>query len=352
MIRWPAYSQLLLARLRELMREPEVIFWVFFFPVLLAAALGIAFRDRPPDKIFVAVVEHPDAQQLARTLSAAPPLEAEVLSDREAARQFRLGKLALVVYPGESRGGLETRPYVYRYDPTRPDSLLARSLVDSALQKAAGRADPVNTRPEPVTEPGARYIDFLIPGLLGMNLMSGAMWGVGFALVDMRVKKLLKRLVATPMRRSDFLLALISSRLVLMLIQVVLLLVVGRVLFHLVIQGSLSSVVVVGGVGSICFSGLGLLVASRAQRIETVSGLMNAAMLPMFVLSGVFFSSERFPEAMQPLIRLLPLTALNDALRAVILEGAGLAAQGARLLVMAVWGALCFVLALRWFRWT
>ncbi len=344
MIRWPAYSQLLLARLRELMREPEVIFWVFFFPILLAAALGIAFRDRPPDKIFVAVVEHPDAQQLARTLSAAPPLEAEVISDREAARQFRLGKVALVVYPGES--------FRYRYDPTRPDSLLARSLVDSALQKAAGRADPVNTRPDPVTEPGARYIDFLIPGLLGMNLMSGGMWGVGFALVDMRVKKLLKRLVATPMRRSDFLLALISSRLLLMLIQVVLLLLVGRVIFHMVIQGSLSSVVVVGGVGSICFSGLGLLVASRAQRIETVSGLMNLAMLPMFVLSGVFFSSERFPEAVQPLIRLLPLTALNDALRAVILEGAGLAAQGARLLVMAVWGALCYFLALRWFRWT
>ncbi len=344
MVNWRAYSHLLLARLRELAREPEVVFWVFFFPVLLALALGIAFRDRPPEKIFVAVVEHPEAQRLARTLSAAPPLQAEVISTQDATRQFRLGKIALVVFPGES--------FHYRYDPARPDSLLARSLVDAALQRAAGRADPVATREEPVTEPGARYIDFLIPGLLGMNLMSGGMWGIGFALVDMRVKKLLKRLIATPMRRTDFLLALISSRLALMLIEVVLLLLLGRLIFRMVIQGSLSSVIAVGATGSLCFAGMGLLVASRARKIETVSGLMNLVMLPMFVLSGVFFSADRFPEVFQPLIRLLPLTALNDALRAVILEGATLAHQTFRLLILVVWGGLSFVLALRWFRWT
>jgi ABC-2 type transport system permease protein len=338
-----AYSQLLLARTRELSREPEVVFWVFIFPVLLAVALGIAFRDKPPDTVYVAVVEHANAERVARALNAAPPLVAEVIGTEDSARQFRLGKVALVVYPGQVYG--------YRYDPSRPDSLLALSLADAALQKAAGRTDLVRTHQQPVTEPGARYIDFLIPGLLGLNLMSGGMWGMGFAIVDMRVKKLLKRLVATPMRRSDFLLAFLTSRLALMLIEVILLLLVGRLLFHMVIQGSLRSIVVVSAIGSLCFAGIGLLCASRAQKIETISGLMNLVMLPMFVLSGIFFSADRFPAAMQPFIRALPLTALNDALRSVILEGASLEAQSLRLLIMAAWGAVSFVLALRLFRW-
>jgi ABC transporter DrrB family efflux protein len=343
MIRGRAYYHLLLSRMRELMREPEVVFWVFFFPVLLAVALGVAFRDRPPDKVFVAVVEHPEAARVVAALNATPPLQAEITSPERAASQFRLGKVALVVYPGPS--------FTYRYDPGRPDSLLARSLVDNALQRAAGRSDPLAASDQPVTEPGARYIDFLIPGLLGLNLMSGGMWGMGFAIVDMRVKKLLKRLIATPMQRSDFLLALISSRLVLMLVETALLLLVGKIIFHMVIQGSIWSILAVGALGALCFAGVGLLTASRAQKIETVSGLMNLVMLPMFVLSGVFFSAERFPALAQPFIRLLPLTALNDALRAVMLEGASLALQGSRLLVMTVWGAVCFVLALRWFRW-
>ncbi|MGH8629405.1 MAG: ABC transporter permease [Burkholderiales bacterium] len=341
-----AFTQLLLARLRELKREPEVIFWVFFFPVLLAIALGVAFRDRPPDKVYIAVVEHPQAQQMALALNAHPTLKAEVIRAEDAARQFRLGKVAGVLSAGATENA-----YELRYDPSRPDSLLARSLVDSALQKAAGRQDPVAVREEPVSQPGARYIDFLIPGLLGMNLMSGGMWGVGFAVVDMRVKRLLKRLIATPMRRSDFLMALISSRIALMLIEVVLLLMVGRLVFHMVVQGSLSAIVAVAATGSLCFAGLGLLVASRARKIETVSGLMNLVMLPMFVLSGVFFSADRFPDYVQPIIRALPLTALNDGLRAVILEGASLPSQSARLLLLALWGGLSFVFALRWFRW-
>ncbi len=342
-----AYRQLLLTRLRELSREPEVVFWVFLFPILLAVALGTAFRERPPDKVFVAVVESPEATRMVEALNAAPPLRAEIVRSEDAARQFRLGKVALVVNAVAGAGGqLE-----YRYDPGRPDSLLARSLVDTALQKAAGRSDQLSARDVPVTEPGARYIDFLIPGLLGMNLLSGGMWGIGFAVVDMRVKKLLKRLIATPMRRTDFLLALISSRLMLMFIQTILLLIVGRYIFSMAIQGSLVAILLVGAVGSLSFAGLGVLVASRARRIETVSGLMNLVVLPMLVLSGVFFSADRFPASVQPFIRILPLTALNDALRAVILEGASLAAQGARFLVMAVWGVVTFMVGLRIFRW-
>jgi ABC transporter DrrB family efflux protein len=229
---------------------------------------------------------------------------------------------------------------------------MARQRVDDALQRGGGRRDPVPVRETHVTEPGARYIDFLIPGLIGMNIMSGGMWGVGFVIVDMRARRLLKRLLATPMRRADFLGAMMASRLSFVFTEVVLILAFGWLAFDLVIQGSLLLIALLAVLGGFVFSGLGLLVASRARKIETVSGLMNLVMLPMWVFSGVFFSADRFPEAAQPLIRALPLTALNDALRAVILEGAGLASQAGPVALLAAWAAVSFVLALKLFRWT
>jgi ABC-2 type transport system permease protein len=229
---------------------------------------------------------------------------------------------------------------------------LSRAEVDHALQTAAGRQDPLPTSSVTSSEPGSRYIDFLIPGLIGMNVMNAAMWGIGFALVDMRQRKLLKRFVATPMRRSDFLLALASSRLVLMTVEVGMLLGFGALVFHLRVLGSIATILLIGAVGALGFAGLGLLTASRSQKIESVSGLINLVMMPMWIFSGVFFSYERFPAAIQPFIKALPLTALNDALRATILEGATLGAQSGRLLVLALWGGISFVLAVKWFRWT
>ena len=345
--RWAGYRGLLAARMKELWREPEVVFWVFVFPLLLALGLGIAFRDKPAGVTNVAVVAGPGAERAVERLTASPQhaaIHADVLSQADAFNRFRLGKYALVIIP--LADGVH-----YRYDPARPESMLARTQVDDALQAAAGRKDVIPTSSETAMEPGSRYIDFLIPGLLGMNLMNSGMWGIGFALVDMRQRKLLKRYLATPMRRSDFLLALSSSRLVLMLIEVALLLGFGVMVFHMRVLGSLVTILLIGTVGALSFGGLGLLTASRAQKIETVSGLINVVMLPMWVFSGVFFSYERFPAILMPFIKALPLTALNDALRATILEGAPLAAQGTRLAIMVVWGGVSFLLAVKWFRW-
>jgi ABC-2 type transport system permease protein len=338
-----------MARMLELKREPEVVFWVFVFPLLLATGLGIAFRNKPADASSVAIVSGAEAQRAEALLQGSPQhasFKVDV-QDGEAARKgFRLGKYDLVIEP-DGAGGLR-----YRYDPARPESVLARSEVDNALQTAAGRKDVVATTVVTSSEPGSRYIDFLIPGLLGMNLMNSGMWGIGFALVDMRQRKLLKRFVGTPMRRGDFLLALLSSRLVLMIIEIGLLLTLGVIVFHMRVLGSVFAILLLGSAGAMCFGGVGLLTASRAQKIESVSGLMNLVMMPMWIFSGVFFSYERFPTVIQPLIKMLPLTALNDALRASILEGTPLIRQWPRLLVMVLWGGISFVLALRWFRWT
>jgi ABC-2 type transport system permease protein len=347
--RWSGYRHLLMARMLELKREPEVVFWVFVFPLLLALGLGIAFRNKPEESIPVAIVAGTGSGDGQSLLARAPQpgrFKVQVLNLEEARKEFRLGKFDLVIEPN-GNGGVE-----YGYDPARPESVLAKTQVNDALQAAGGRKDVIATSVVASSEPGSRYIDFLIPGLLGMNLMNSGMWGIGFALVDMRQRKLLKRFVGTPMRRGDFLLALASSRLILMIIEVGLLLAFGVIFFHMRVLGSVAAIALIAGLGSLTFGGVGLLTASRAQKIESVSGLINLVMMPMWIFSGVFFSYERFPAVIQPLIKALPLTALNDALRASILEGTPLLHQWSRLLILVAWGGISFLLALRCFRWT
>jgi ABC-2 type transport system permease protein len=349
---WPPV-QLTLARLRELLREPEAVFWVYGFPILMTLALGIAFRNQPVEQIVVDVVSGPTAEAAADSLGKSETPErfkTQVLAEEEAAQRLRTGRTDLVVIANAAAP--DGKPsYEYRFDPTRPQSVLARSAVDDQLQRAGGREDVAVVKLVPVDAPGSRYIDFLIPGLLGMSLMGGGLWGVGFVTVDMRRRNLLKRFLATPMKKSHFLAGLMVSRMLFMVPEVIVLLVFARYAFGVAIHGSLVAVVFLILLGAVMFSGIGLLVASRAQTIEAVSGLMNLVMVPMWIFSGIFFSSERFPEAIQPLIRLLPLTPLIDALRAVMLEGAPIATQAGRITIMAVWGAVSFALALRWFRW-
>ena len=347
--RWSGYWHLLMARLKEMQREPEIIFWVFGFPILLALGLGIAFRNKPADVSSIAIVAGPKAQEVMDLIQRSPQkssIRAEVLERTQAMKGFRLGKYDLVVeYDG--KGDLR-----YVYDPARPESVLSHVEVDNALQSAAGRQDPLITSTEVSSEPGSRYIDFLIPGLIGMNVMNAAMWGIGFAIVDMRQRKLLKRFVATPMRRSDFLMSIASSRLLLMVMEVGLLLGFGTLVFHMRVLGPVLVTLAIGALGALSFAGVGLLTACRAQKIESVSGLINLVMMPMWIFSGVFFSYERFPAAIHPLIKVLPLTALNDALRSTILEGTPIASQTGRMLILILWGGISFALALKWFRWT
>ncbi len=325
------------------MREPEAVFWTYGFPLLLAIGLGVAFRNRPVETVYVDVQQQAETARIVQCLKRSPDLIVAAHPADECRNRLRLGKSSLVVVPGD--------PCTYIYDPSRPESALARQRVDDVLQRAAGRKDPVRTAESLMTEPGARYIDFLVPGLLGMNLMGSGLWGVGFVIVDMRVRKLLKRFVATPMKRTDFLWSMIGGRLVFMVPELAAILGAGWLFFRVPIRGSLLSILLIALLGAISFSGLGLLVATRAERIETVSGLMNLIMLPMWILSGIFFSPDRFPDMLQPLVQALPLTQLNYALRAVILEGAPLHSQAIRILILLAWGGVSFVCALRWFRW-
>ena len=337
-------------RLLEFVRETEALFWSFGFPVLLALALGIAFREAPPEAPRVLVLGSSGAIRATEGLLAGHGVEMPPIPPGEAGAALARGKVDLLVLASLAEG----RPGVavaYRYDSTRPDARAARLAVDDALQRAAGRQNPVRTAEELVKTPGSRYIDFLIPGLVGLGIMGSGMWGVGFAIVDARVRKLLKRYAATPMRRFHFLLSFILSRLFLLIPEVWVLVAFGWLLFGVRIAGSAVALVLITLVASLAFAGLGLLVAARPTTTESVMGWMNLVMLPMWVLSGSLFSTARFPEAMQPYIRVLPLTAANDAMRLVMNEGAALSDCLVPLGLLALWALVGFAVALRIFRW-
>ena len=338
--------ELTATRVREFVREREAVFWVFVFPVLMTFALGIAFRNTAPEQTPVAIEATSDAKanETAQLLSGVPEITATVMSPSDAAQALRSGKVSIVVTPSNDS-------FEYRFDPTRPESRTARLLVDDILQRGKGRADVVKTGEEKITEPGARYVDFLVPGLIGMNLMGSGLWGLGFTVVIARTRRILKRFAATPMRRSHYLLSFMLSRLVFLVLEVAAVIIFAWLVFGFTVRGSWLSLTLITILGGFTFSGIGLLIAARPTTIEGVSGLMNFVMLPMWLLSGTFFSSERFPQVLQPFIQALPLTAVNNLLRAVMNEGAALSSNWIPIAILLAWCFVSFVVALKIFKW-
>ena len=332
--------QLTMVRFRLLAREPEAVFWIFIFPILLAVGLGIAFRNRPADVLQVGAT----TTQLMQALAADKGLTAVTVDEAAGTHSLATGQILLLAIQ---------RPdgVVYKYDDTNPDARTARLVADRAVQAAAGRHDAVRAANELVHETGARYIDFVVPGLLGMNLMGSAMWGLGFSIVEARQKKLLKRMVASPMPKWQYLAAFLLSRLVMLLIEVAVFLTFTRVVFGVPFRGSLVELGILCLMTSLAFSALGLLTASRARTTEAVSGLMNLVMLPMWILSGIFFSASRFPALIQPFVRALPLTAAIDAIRGNMLQGMSMSQQTAPVTILLAWVVVPFAVSLKIFRW-
>jgi ABC-2 type transport system permease protein len=340
---YPAVIELTRARLLESIREPEALFWMFVFPVLMALALGIAFPARTADPVVVGLVAGERSPETAEILARVAGVEVQVLPREAAELALSRAAVHIVVESGD--------PPVYHYDPARSEGRLARRVVDDALQRAAGREDAWAAREITATTAGARYIDWLIPGLLGMTVMSTGLWGVGFSVVQARTRKLLKRLIATPMRRRDYLLAQALSRLVFLVLEAAVLLAFGAWVFGVPMRGSWVVLGLVTLLGASTFVAIGLLAASRARTVEALSGMLNLITLPMWILSGVFFSSSNFPAWLQPFIQALPLTALNDALRLVMLEGGAWAVIAGDVGIMLGWALGSFGLALLLFRW-
>ncbi|MBI5843382.1 MAG: ABC transporter permease [Deltaproteobacteria bacterium] len=341
-------------RFLEFIRDPEAIFWVFVFPVILALVLGVAFTPGKSAALRVAVTGEKAGVLygiLGAVKSSGRPsetlLEPSVMEAAEAAKALKGGKTDLVAVAGPSF----PQKLSFRLDPARPGAREAALAAEKRVQEAFGRKDPVLVTEERFTEKSGRYIDFLLPALIGFNIMSGCMWGMGYAIVDFRRKKLIKRFAATPMNRAHFLLAFILSRVGFLVAEAAILLVFAILVFKFAIAGSLTVFGLVCILTMSAFAGIALLIAARATSTESASGWMNLVQVPMWLFSGSFFSYDRFPEAFHPLIRLLPLTAFNDSARLVLNEGAGIGEIWSQCAILAVWGTIGFFLALRIFRW-
>jgi len=345
MNRRDAFLQLVIARIREFYREPHAIFWVYGFPLMLAGILGAAFagsRPQPPTVDIQATEQNEKDEAVAKALRDGG-LNAEIHPKETADKRLVHGKVDLVV-------AVKGSEVAYRYDPARAESSLARRWVDSILVRANTGGQAPKASDEELSEPGTRYIDFLMPGLIGMNIMGGGLFGIGFVLVDFRVRKLFKRMMATPIHRGDFLLSMFASRLIFLFPEMIALLLFAKLAFRVPMEGSFFLMAGIILLGAFAFAGIGLLLGCRTEKTEVMSGFINLVMIPSYLLSGIFFSSSRYPAVMQPLIQALPLTQLNECLRGVF-QGQGIAELGWRMAILAAWGVICFALALRWFKW-
>ena len=329
----------------EFWRSPAAVFWTYGFPLMMAVVLGFSFRPSAPPPVPIAVVGPAAAAARQRAiLAAAERLDVRVLDAAEADRALARGRVALLVR-------LDAGAPVLRSDPTRPEAELARLLVERALRDHDAPDAFVSPAHEVEDRPGSRYIDFLIPGLIGLNLLGAGMWGVGFNLVQMRAQNLLRRIFVTPMKHSEFLAGYLLGRSLLVLPEALAILTFGVLLWDVPFRGSWLAALAIIVVGAWMFTGIGMLCASRVRSIEAISGLMNAVQLPMWVLGGTFFANESLTGPMRWVAEALPLTHVNRALRDLMLEPGTFADVALPLVGMLAFGGGCFALALRWFRW-
>lgn len=328
---------------KEFWREPAVLFWSLLFPMGLAGILGFAFStsDTPPTAT-IALTTHDTTGAMYRQLSTVPYVVLLHGDSVGAHTLLKQGKALLIAT-------LHDTTATFAYDPAHEAAQQAALQVQWTLLQQKGYRSAVQETV--LTRKGVRYIDFLLPGLLALGIMNSCIWGIGWNLIDLRIKKLMRRMVATPLKPGVFLVAQVLARLCVAAVEFAFVVMFGIAVFGLEVQGSWAAVALLFSAGVAAFGGIGILVGSRAANPQVGNGLINAVTLPMMLLSGIFFSYAGFPEWSKVIIEWLPLTVLADALRAVFNEGAGLQQSALPALVLLGYSALSFAAGARVFRW-
>ena len=369
--------QLILANIRELIREPGVLFWGIVFPILMSIGLGVAFTKKSDTVANIAVIGnnhliyshsdtgsvicsflHTNKAGLNRDKSGTWTRKLLVPDDKlgntsfifkamdlkQAMVMLKRGNLNMIL--DEKNGQLQ-----YHFDPMNPDAQLIYLKLSRLFGMVGNVVRETNSEVDPLTVEGTRYIDFLVPGLIAMGVMMSCMWGVSYAIIERRSKKLLRRMVATPMKRSNFLIALITVRILMNFVEAGLLMLVAWLVFNVSIQGNIFALMAIFIAGNIAFAGIAVLLASHTAKTEIGNGLINAVSMPMMVLSGIFFSYHNFPEWSIPFIQKFPLTMMADGMRSIMIEGAGFAETALPVAVLTITGFVFFVAGMRIFRW-
>ncbi|MFO7446898.1 MAG: ABC transporter permease [Ignavibacteriaceae bacterium] len=368
-IRFHQFTALLLAQTKELMREPAVLFWGIVFPILMALGLGLAFTQKAEIVRNIAVtgegassnkfeyflrnrtekiVSEDNVERYQLTIEDEKLGNTTYIFSRmsweEAIVQLKRGEISIILE--EKNGNIE-----YNFDPVNPDAQLIYVNLSGIINKGDTELTENNDNIKPLTITGTRYIDFLIPGLISMGIMMSCVWGVGYNMIEKRSKKLLRRMIATPMRKSHFLISMMTVRTAMNFIEGGLLFLFAYIVFDVTIQGSIPALILIFISSNIAFAGIAILTASRTASLEVGNGLINAVITPMIVLSGVFFSYHNFPEWLVSFVKYLPLTLLADGTRSIFIEGAGIAQITLPFFILLLTGIISFWIGLKMFKW-
>jgi ABC-type multidrug transport system permease subunit len=358
--------RLSIAQFLETIREPEVLFWGMLFPVLISIGLGLAFTQQSELKFQVLVVEeHPRELDSLLYMYAQPvskngkdvhiwKVSDNILGNTEftfvhsdwpsAIVSLKRGEADVIV--SDSLGKVS-----YHFDPHSSQAQLVYMKLSSLIQAPVMATDTPQAPVEPLTLKGVRYIDFLVPGLIAFGIMSSIMWGISYTIIERRSQKLLRRMVATPMKKSNFLIALMFVRILMNVVEALILFFFAWLLFDIHIQGNVGALLVLFLAGNLAFTGIGVLVSSRTSKTEVGTGWINAVTMPMMLLSGIFFSYHNFPQWSIGLIKLLPLTALTDGIRCIFNEGGGWMEILSPSIALSIFGVICFIGGMRMFKW-
>lgn len=341
--------QLILSTFRVFFREPAVIFWAVLFPIIMAWVLGIAFSNKGESVRTVYVTGSHEIPEKIRgekvfgeETGNPSRIKFQETSEQEAVKAIKQGVIAIYLeVDGDS--------LIYHFDPVNSDAQLTHLILERGLNGIPG--DGNKTSIKPLQTKGTRYIDFLIPGLIALGIMNSCIWGIGWTLIETRMKKLLRRMVATPMKKPVFFSSYIVTRIILGGFETLLLLIFTRLYFGAEITGSAAAFVVVFLAGIFAFSGIAILIASRTAKTEVANGLVNVVTLPMMILSGIFFNYHNFPDWVIPVIQVLPLTLLADSIRSIFIEGAGFAEVLKPVVILSITGLVTFIAGLKIFKW-
>jgi ABC-2 type transport system permease protein len=379
MNRWHRLNQLrqlTMAQVRELIREPGVLFWGILFPILMSLGLGIAFTKKA-DIIRKVAVILPDRETVASDSSSnlihfleincetLNPDDKEGYSWKLTLKDNKLGNSIFLFYEMDWKNAMmmlkrgtvnvvlaeNEGQVVYHFDPMNSDAQLSYLKLNGIIGGGQIVASEGNANIQPLTVKGTRYIDFLVPGLITMGVMMSCMWGISYGIIEKRSKKLLRRLVATPMRKSHFLVALITVRIIMNFIESAVLFLFALIVFKIVIQGSIAALLIMFLAGNIAFAGIAVFVSSHTSNTEVGNGLINFVVFPMMVLSGIFFSYHNFPDWSIPVIQKLPLTMMTDGIRSIFNEGAGFHEVTLPVLILVATGVVFFTAGLKIFKW-
>jgi ABC-type multidrug transport system permease subunit len=379
MNRWLRFNQLwqlIVALFREIIREPGVLFWGILFPILMSLGLGLAFTKKADVIRKVAVIKNSERSTsgtgnnivsdfLTQSCEKNIPAEKETWQWRYVIKDDKLGNSIFLFYAMTwkeamqllKRGTInvilldQNGSVEYHFDPMNPDAQLTYLKLGNIIGKGEIILLNNNSEIKPLTVTGTRYIDFLVPGLITMGVMMSCMWGISYGIIEKRSKKLLRRLVATPMKKSHFLIALITVRIAMNFIESSVLFLFALIAFRMTIQGDISALILMFLAGNIAFSGIAVFVSSHTSNTEVGNGLINFVVFPMMVLSGIFFSYQNFPDWSLPVIRNLPLTMLTDGIRSIFNEGAGYPEVALPILILITIGVLFFSAGLKIFKW-